>query len=754
MVLNTAQSCSQPEFSPVLSDLNDSQRQAVTHVSGPLLVIAGPGSGKTRVITHRIGHLVLGVGIAPWQVLAITFTNKAASEMQQRVAALVSEHQARAMTVCTFHSFCARILRIHGHHAGLIPGFSIYDVADQQRAAKQAIHELEINSANFPPATVLASISNAKNDLIDEIEFAQTASDFFNRTVAKVYTKYQQILKRNQALDFDDLLMRAVRLLTEHPPTLKELQDRYQYILIDEYQDTNHAQFLLANELAKRHRNICATGDPDQSIYGWRGADLRNILEFEDHYHDARVIRLEQNYRSTPQILAAADALIQRNQQRRPKKLWTQNVSGTPVRIMTCSDEHQEAQWVVEQFRELRDTKQLSWRQMAVLYRINSLSRVMEDVFRDQGIPYQIARGTAFYDRAEIKNVVAYLRSIVNPADEVSLFRILNVPTRGIGDRTIKAIRKFVMTNNCSVSEVLTHPDQVTTLGTRARSGLTKFFTVIQSWRRVCNLGAAPLAADRTQPTLRAFVEQILLESGLHQLYKQDKTDPDRERLANLGEFVSFTQQFEDELDNSSEETTMLMHKLLALLERVSLISDVDAVDSEQGAVTLMTMHAAKGLEFGAVAIIGAEDGVIPHSRASTREEDLEEERRLCFVGMTRSEQNLLLSHARFRTVFGNRMSTIPSRFLDELPDEVEREQVETESIWFDETDESRLDALDQATAQAELYPPGTRVRHPQFGLGQIVHIAPVGTHTRARVEFKIGGPRTLILQYAQLEKV
>jgi len=766
----------------LLEGLTDPQRDAASHVDGPLLVLAGPGSGKTRVVTHRIAHLVREVGIAPWNVLAITFTNKAAGEMRERVAGLVSERQARALTVATFHSLCARLLRQYGDRLGLKPGYSIYDTSDQKRAMKQVLDDLEINSKNFPPPAMLAAISNAKNDLLDAKDFAAKASNFYDRTVAKVYTAYEKTLTRNDALDFDDLLLKTVRLMQRHPDALEELRERFQYVMIDEYQDTNHAQFMIAHALASGHQNLMVTGDPDQSIYGWRGADITNILDFESHFGSAKVVRLEQNYRSTPGILAAADALIQNNKGRRHKRLWTENDAGDPVRVVTCGDGGSEAGWVVDTFRELNagtDGKPgIPWGQMAVFYRMNSLSRVMEDALRDAGIPYQIARGTAFYDRKEIKDAVAFLRTVANPADEVNLLRIINVPARGISVPSTKHLRAHAIENNLPIDHVLEDPTNVTGLNTRAQNSVAKFAVLLQNWRaRVA--GDTALLAD---PTLRGFVEDVIAESGLEAYYRNDTSDPDRERLANLGELVTSAQQFEEELlleaeqeQDGASQTLSLSDKLLGFLERIALVADADTVQSDQGLVTLMTLHAAKGLEFPAVAVIGVEDGLLPHSRSSETAEDLEEERRLLFVGITRAEKHLYLCHAKYRTVFGQSGPTVKSRFFNELPaDVIEPVDASDDGTYFDpdpwgdtptgstrrpDGSLKRKRSLGQAqrgvaTGLAAEYPPGTIVRHKTFGLGRVVTVATTGASTRAKICFNTAGNKTLVLQYARLERV
>ncbi len=750
---------------PLLAGLTPPQREAVTHVDGPLLVLAGPGSGKTRVITRRVAYLVQGVGIAPWNVLAITFTNKAAAELRERVAELVSERQARAITVATFHSLCVRIIRQYAQRLSLPAGFSIYDSSDQQRAVKQALNDLAIDGKNFPPGAMLSTISNAKNELLDAEAFAQQAADFYSRTVAKVYKKYDEILRRNNALDFDDLLLRTVELLRHHADVLAQLQQRYQYVLIDEYQDTNHAQFLIASALADGHKNICATGDPDQSIYGWRGANIQNILDFETHYPTARVVRLEQNYRSTRTILAAADALIQGNRARKHKTLWTENDAGEPVQVVTCRDERQEAEHVVSHFRELHERHGVPYGEMAVFYRINSLSRVIEDALRNAGIPYQIARGTAFYDRKEIKDAVAYLRVIANPSDEVNLFRIINTPARGISANTVKALQAASLARNTPVDELIREPMQLKDLNGRAQNAVARFASMLEAWRTAAGFNDRPGTtlmddADRAgdaEPSLRGLVQRVLEESGLEAFYANDKSDPDRERLANLGELISYAQQFADAyLDEINIEDlggvsgTSLRDKLIAFLEQISLVADVDAVDATQGAVTLMTLHAAKGLEYHAVAMVGVEDGILPHQRSRESVAEEEEERRLCFVGITRAMRKLMLTHTCYRTVFGQTMPAMPSRFLMELPSETIEPVNITDAAAGEDDDAFEVEADDGGGG----LPVGALVRHPSFGVGRVLDVQAGASHRRARVEFNAAGVKTLILEYAKLERL
>ncbi|MEM7682534.1 MAG: UvrD-helicase domain-containing protein [Planctomycetota bacterium] len=748
---------------PLLEGLTPPQRAAVTHVDGAALVLAGPGSGKTRVITRRVAHLVLRHGVAPWNVLAITFTNKAAGEMRERVRSFLSERQARAATISTFHALCARLIRQYAEQLGLPPGYSIYDTADQKRAVKQALDDLEINSKNFPPASMLSAISDAKNKLIDAEAFAASVSDFYQRTVAKVYKRYAKILARNQALDFDDLLLQVNLLLRKFPEVAQELRERFQYVLIDEYQDTNHAQFMLASSLGG-HGNVMAVGDPDQSIYGWRGADIQNILEFETHYPNCQLIRLEQNYRSTRSILAVADSLIKHNSGRKHKALWTDNPDGEPARVLACADERHEAKEVVRRLRKLGEERGLKWGEMAVFYRMNSLSRVMEDELRDAGVPYQIARGTAFYDRKEIKDSIAYLRAIANPADEVNLLRIVNTPARGISATTVKSLQAESQATDTALEKVLAATDAVESLSPRARSACARFSKQLADWRSTAGLYEGGFAAPDglMQPSLRQFVEDVVRASGLEDHYRADKSDPDQERLANLGELVSSAQQFEERYalelsDEDIEEEPTLADKLLSFLERIALVSDVDMVDSGRGAVTLMTLHAAKGLEYPAVAVIGLEEGLLPHERSTREPGGEEEERRLAFVGVTRAEQVLYLSFARRRTIFGQVQPTIPSRFLDEASSEhLVREELVPEEIGrFLSGGGGRRSGSGGRGASSgggSGLSTGTRIRHRRFGPGVVRSVNKMGGHTRVVVGFDRAGEKTLILEYAGLE--
>ncbi|CAN5437295.1 DNA helicase PcrA [soil metagenome] len=723
---------------PLLEDLTDAQRAAVTHVDGPLLIVAGAGSGKTRVITRRVAYLIQQ-GIPPTSILAITFTNKAAGEMKQRIGAL-SNRPFRDWgrldqpwpIICTFHSLCLRILRHYAPQIGLPANFSIYDSADQTRVMKEALKLLEISSTNFSPGTVHSTISNAKNQLITVGDYAATATDFYTKQVARIYSKYQQLLTQNNALDFDDLLLRTTHAFRSNPQVLADLQARFQYILIDEYQDTNHAQYVMAHALALKHRNMCVVGDPDQSIYAWRGADIKNILEFEKDYPDAKVVKLEQNYRSTKTILLLASELIRHNTQRKDKSLWTENDAGTKATLVLAQDEYDEADVVMRELRELKEKHNYQWNQMAVFYRINALSRVMEDALRRAGVPYQIARGVEFYNRKEIKDVLAYLRVIANPDDEISLTRIINVPTRGIGDSSVKLMQGWGVAHSINLWSVMQNVTQVTGLSARAINSIKAFVQLIESWR-----------AHRGN--VQAIMDDVVRRSGIEAALKKARGDETGEdHLANVNELITSAAEY----DASNPEGSLTDY-----LAQVSLVSDVDHMKGSGGAVTLMTLHAAKGLEFPVVAIIGLEEGCLPHARARGNLHELEEERRLCFVGTTRAQHRLLMTKAAYRTLRGLRERTVTSPFLNEMPREameiIDRTGVSGAS---DRGAEHRERAQTEQERLGRQFGPGQLVRHPTFGLGRIVDVTDMGQHTRAVIEFNQAGRKTLILQYARLE--
>ena len=761
----------------LLEGLTDAQKRAVEHLDGPLLVLAGPGSGKTTVVTRRIATIIAH-GVPAWQILALTFTNKAAGEMRERIDRLVPGNVPgrRGLTVATFHSFCVRILRHYASFAGISERFTIYDAADQRDAVKQALGEAGLSSGNWTPASVAGAISNAKNQLLDAAAYASQASDFYTRSIARAFAIYERILKSNDALDFDDLLLRAARLLRERAEVREELQRRFQYILIDEYQDTNHAQFVIAHSLAAAHTNICVVGDPDQSIYGWRGADIRNILEFETHYPSATIIPLGRNFRSTAHIVRAAAELIQHNARRKHKKLHTELADGEKPQVVICQDEHHEASLIVDRFRALHDEASIAWKDMAVLYRVNALSRVLEEHFRDSGVPYIIARGTAFYDRKEIKDALAYLRYVANPSDEVSLKRIINTPARGIGKTTLDGIEKQAVLGRARLVDLLRNPAAVEGLSARAAGAIGKFNAMVDGWRAMNESGGILLEASSG---LAELVGRVVRESGLEALYRKSRLEEDQERLENLEELVSaaadFTMPESDVTDDQGRPLDLpeptVLDVLSAFLEKVALVSDADMVDPANGAVTLMTLHAAKGLEFDAVAMAGLEQNLLPHARATQGDGgELEEERRLCFVGITRAKRHLMMTRAAVRTHRGLRERTIPSQFLDELPREsiVLSDQAAVDETYAyggdddpfgDEREARGYGSWSPRTGRAaagkdDSFPVGCRVRHPKFGIGLVEAVTPRPAGSSARIKFSSVGTKTLILGYAKLTRV
>jgi len=734
----------------LLSDLSEPQRRAVVHMDGPLLVLAGAGSGKTRVITRRVGHLIAR-GAAPRQVLAITFTNKAAGEMRRRVEQLGTP---RGATICTFHSLCARLLREFANEASLSRDFTIYDRADQSKILKDVMTRLDLKTANFVPARVHGAISKAKNALQSCEEFAAEAGDYYSKTVARLYRAYEEALAANGALDFDDLLLRTAFLLRDRPDIRRQLAERYQYILIDEYQDTNRAQYVLAHGMAMDHENLCATGDPDQSIYAWRGADINNILEFEADYPNATVIRLEENYRSTRPILAAASRLIAHNRLRKEKTLWTRREGGADVRVVLCDDEHAEADYVARAI--LANARRgVAHNDVAVFYRINALSRVMEQALIKHGIAYRIARGVEFYSRKEVKDVLAYLRLLVNGADDVSCERIINTPRRGIGGKTLKQLTALAAERGIPLLEACRHSREAG-LSAGAAAKVAGFAGLI-----------ADLAGGPDRPVRRIMAEAIS-RSGLEDALRAEEQD---EAVANVGELISTAAEF----DNLSDEGTLADY-----LHQISLVSDVDHMGGSGGAVTLMTLHAAKGLEFPSVFIIGCEDGLLPFfreddggaSRPRDGDPQLEEERRLAFVGITRARDELTLSVARRRMIRGRTESQVASMFLNEIgPDGVRVDDLTTSlpapraqdkarpghrGGFYEDVDQR---AIIEAMAGERSLPPqyehlreGCLVSHPKFGTGKVVALARRWPETRATIHFRQWGPKKIVLAKTTLE--
>ncbi|MBM7566426.1 DNA helicase PcrA [Paenibacillus sacheonensis] len=644
------------EFSidQAVSKLNPPQRAAVQATEGPLLIMAGAGSGKTRVLTHRIAYLMEKRRVAPWSILAITFTNKAAREMQLRVGSLVGP-SANDIWVSTFHSMCVRILRRDIGRIGFTNSFSILDSADQLSVIRNCMKEQNIDTKKFEPKSVQAAIGGAKNELISPEQFEQKIGDYFDGIVSKIYASYQKKLKSNNSLDFDDLIMKTIQLFKDEPDVLTFYQNKFRYIHVDEYQDTNRAQYMLCNMLADKHHNICVVGDSDQSIYRWRGADITNILNFEEDYPEAKAILLEQNYRSTSNILNAANAVIRLNSSRKDKKLWTDQGEGDAIMVYQADTEHDEGYFVTGQIRQ-QVNKGRKYADHAILYRTNAQSRVIEEMLIKSDIPYQIVGGVKFYDRKEIKDLLAYLRLISNPDDDVCFQRIVNVPKRGIGDTTVAKLMDEAGLRGVSVFNLLEQLDWLDVTG-RARTALREFQEIILNLTRMVEY-----------LSVTELTEKILEMSGYREELQRENTLESKARLENIDEFLSVTQDFEKRNEDKS---------LVSFLTDLALIADIDSMDEDEpeggvkDAVVLMTMHSAKGLEFPIVFIVGMEEGVFPHSRALNDNDELEEERRLAYVGITRAEKQLFLTCARMRTLFGRTNANMPSRFLKEVPDEL-----------------------------------------------------------------------------------
>jgi len=712
-----------PESPDYLADLNPAQREAVVTTEGPLLVIAGAGSGKTRVLTYRVAHLISACGVQPNEILAITFTNKAAGEMRNRLEGLLG-NVARAIWILTFHAACGRILRREAPRLGYKSNFSIYDQADQVRLTKQCLEDLDRDPKRFVPRGIHAQISNAKNQLIGPNDYLSRVESFYDQTVADVYRLYQKRLHDSNAMDFDDMLMLTVEVLERFPEALERWQKAFRYVLVDEYQDTNHAQYRLLQLLAGKHRNLMVVGDPDQSIYAFRGADIRNILEFERDFPETKVIPLEQNYRSTNTILSAANAVIANNRERKEKNLWSELGEGLPVHAIEVEDEHAEARFVAAEIAALVE-EGYSADEVAVFYRTNAQSRVLEDVLVRQGIAYQVIGGPRFYERAEIKDLVAYLQVLDNPFDAAALLRIANRPRRGIGDATMNRLRAYADGHGMSLFESLAYPEEAG-IGAAPLKNVTALRTMLIS------LQAA--VQDLPVPEL---IEAVLERSGYQEALVAERTIEAQGRLENLQELVGVGREYLEQAEEPS---------LSGFLQEISLYSDQDAIRGEQSLVTLMTIHNAKGLEFKAVFVIGMEEGIFPHMR-SIEEQGVEEERRLAYVGMTRAEERLVLTHATSRSLWGSRTFNLPSRFLDELPEEgvvVERLRPASWSGYGARDVTPRTDVPALAT--------GDSVRHRTLGEGVVVRVEPGGVVT---VRFADdGAERRLMLEYAPLEKI
>ncbi|MDR0271198.1 DNA helicase PcrA [Paenibacillus sp.] len=638
-----------------IKKLNPPQQQAVEATDGPLLIMAGAGSGKTRVLTHRIAYLIATRKAPPWGILAITFTNKAAREMQERVTKLVG-NEGRDIWVSTFHSMCVRILRKDIDRIGFNSNFSILDSTDQLSLVRNCMKDLNMDTKKFEPKAILSLISSAKNELVTPAQYEQKAGDYIESIAAKVYTMYQRRLKSNNSLDFDDLIMATIQLFKEVPEVLDFYQKKFQYIHVDEYQDTNRAQYMLCRMLADGHHRICVVGDSDQSIYRWRGADISNILNFEEDYPEARTILLEQNYRSTSTILNAANEVIKQNSGRKPKKLWTDQGEGSKIKVYRADSEHDEGYFVTSEIsKDVKEGK--SYQDHAILYRTNAQSRVIEEILIKSDIPYQIVGGIKFYDRKEIKDILAYLRLISNPDDDLSLARVINVPKRGIGDTSVAKLSAAAAERGVSIFQVLAVVDDLGFAG-KTRNSLVEFYDMIAALNRMVEY-----------LSVTELTEKILEMSQYRIEMQRENTIESRSRLENIDEFLSVTMEFEKNNDDKS---------LVSFLTDLALIADIDSMNDDEeeqsDAVILMTMHSAKGLEFPVVFIVGMEEGVFPHSRAFSDNEELEEERRLAYVGITRAEKQLFLSCAQMRTLFGRTTANQPSRFLGEIPEELKEE--------------------------------------------------------------------------------
>ncbi|MER7773765.1 DNA helicase PcrA [Streptomyces sp. NPDC096191] len=760
----------------LLDGLNDNQRAAVVHSGSPLLIVAGAGSGKTRVLTHRIAHLLAERGVHPGQILAITFTNKAAGEMKERVEQLVGP-RANAMWVMTFHSACVRILRRESKRLGFTSSFSIYDAADSKRLMALVCRDLDLDPKRFPPKSFSAKISNLKNELIDEEDFAAQAADGFEKALAQAYALYQSRLREANALDFDDLIMTTVNLLRAFPDVAEHYRRRFRHVMVDEYQDTNHAQYALVRELVGTSEHpvdvppeaevppaeLCVVGDADQSIYAFRGATIRNILQFEEDYPNATTILLEQNYRSTQTILTAANAVIERNESRRPKNLWTNQGAGAQITGYVADTEHDEAQFVADEIDRLTDAGEAKAGDVAVFYRTNAQSRVFEEVFIRTGLPYKVVGGVRFYERKEVRDVLAYLRVLANPEDSVPLRRILNVPKRGIGDRAEAMIDALSQREKISFPQALKRVDEAYGMAARSANAVKRFNTLMEDLRTIVESGAGP-----------ATVLEAILERTGYLAELQASTDPqDETRIENLQELAAVALEFEQERAEGEEAGT-----LADFLEKVALVADSDQIPDEEdgdGVVTLMTLHTAKGLEFPVVFLTGMEDGVFPHMRALGQAKELEEERRLAYVGITRARERLYLTRSTLRSAWGQPSYNPPSRFLEEIPaPHLEWKRTGANgpapsapvsgvaaSLSSSRSRSSASGASGFATRRsAGAEQPtvslavGDRVTHDQFGLGTVVGVKGTGSNAEATIDFGDTKPKRLLLRYAPVEKL
>jgi len=738
----------------ILDGLNPVQTEAVLYTKGPLLIMAGAGSGKTKVLTCRVAYL-LEQGVAPYHILAITFTNKAAAEMKERVHSIVGP-QSKDIWLSTFHAFCAKILRyeIDGL-AGYKRNFVIYDTSDTQSLVKTCLKQLNLDDKQFQPSSVLSAISTAKNGLQDASQFAHEANNFHEEKVAEIYKLYQQKLRNNNALDFDDLLMLSVRLFENNEEILNKYQEKFEYIMIDEYQDTNRAQYLLAHMLADKHHNLCVVGDADQSIYSWRGADIRNILDFEKDYPEAKIVILEQNYRSTQVILDAANAVIEHNSDRRPKELWTENPQGELITHYLAHHERDEAQFIADTITKKNTVYCTPYGDIAVLYRTNTQSRVIEEAFMKCGIPYVIVGGLKFYDRKEIKDILSYLRVVFNPSDSVSLMRIINVPRRGLGDATISRLTEYALQNNMTLFDVVSNPDLVPGLTARAKRPLDFLGELILN-----------LMSQVQSLSVMDLVNKVMNESGYIEELQKSTDLQDENRLDNLKEFLSVAKDFatgdvEDTLEN--------------FLGQVALVADIDNAKMTESRVTLMTLHSAKGLEFPVVFMSGMEEGLFPHSRTLMNETEIEEERRLCYVGITRARRKLYVTNARMRTIYGRTQMFPLSRFLEEIPAQMVEKYTGRQNHYGFASNGSKATIVSPPSLSSVIQSPlraaapkalepkqqednawkvADRAQHSKWGVGTVVEVRGTGNRQELKIAFPGQGIKVVVASMAPISKV
>ncbi|MCF6096496.1 DNA helicase PcrA [Thermovorax subterraneus] len=717
-----------------LSELNEEQRKAVTHPGGPLLVLAGAGSGKTRVLTYRIAYLIEHMGVDPSSIMAITFTNKAAEEMKERIERLIP--WAKGMLVSTFHSACVRILRSDIERLGYSRNFVIFDTQDQQVVARDSVKAMGLDDKKYSPQAVLSFIGRAKDKLLTPQECYDRAKDIREKTLARIYELYQKKLKELNALDFDDLIMKTVELFRECPEVLHHYQTKFKHILVDEYQDTNRAQYVLVKMLAEKHRNLCVVGDDDQSIYSFRGADIRNILDFEEDFPDATVIRLEQNYRSTQNILDAANSVISHNLGRKKKNLWTENGKGEKIYLVTLENEHEEAFFIAREIEKLVNARKFNFKDFAVLYRTNAQSRVLEEMMVKMGLPYRIVGGLKFYQRKEIKDIMAYLRVVANPSDDVSLLRIINVPRRGIGEATVYELKRVAEENERSVYDII--KEEAYNFSSRVSAKLKNFARLINDFIEKQNSLSIP-----------ELIAYILEKTGYIEELEAENSPEAQSRIENLKEMVGVAEEFERKYKGAS---------LQDFLAEIALVSDVDELDDNKDAVVLMTLHSAKGLEFPVVFLSGMDEGIFPHSRSMFDEDELEEERRLCYVGITRAKKRLYLTRAWRRNLYGNTSFYSASRFIDEIPARLLKEIGPEDDIKKAKPVVHFKSAIKQSSEtekRKELkLNPGDRVKHSKWGEGVVTAVYGKGEDAEIAVNFASEGTKRLILKYAPLVKI